>query len=143
MDRLVKPRPVIFGRKWPRDGWPLLRAGVLLNEQTLVYGTGGWTIAQFEVRNVTENPFFQPVETFLANGWTAGVGIERKLDSNWSIRAEYRYTKFGTTTVSDHYSFQGLSGGAGNSQTDQRQTQFDQSMQAGRIGVAYSFYSLR
>src|SRR5258705_1701181 len=84
----------------------LLRAGILLNEQTLVYGIGGWTLAQFEARNVTDNPFFQPVETFLANGWTAGAGIERKLDSNWSVRAEYRYTSFGSTRTNDHFNFQ-------------------------------------
>jgi opacity protein-like surface antigen len=68
----------------------LLRAGVLVNEETLLCGIGGWTLAAFQSHNVTDNPFYQPTETFLANGWTAGAGIERKLDPNWSLRAEYR-----------------------------------------------------
>jgi len=120
----------------------LLRAGILLNEQTLVYGIGGWTLAQFEARNVTDNPFFQPVETLLANGWTAGAGIERKLDSNWSVRAEYRYTSFGSTRTNDHFNFQFVGAVAGT-QTYQRQSIYDQSMQSGRIGFAYNFNPLR
>jgi long-subunit fatty acid transport protein len=64
----------------------LLRAGVLLDDRTLIYGVGGWTSAQFEAHNVTDNPFYQPVENFWVNGWTARGGVERKLDSNWSVR---------------------------------------------------------
>ncbi|WP_156795483.1 outer membrane protein [Bradyrhizobium icense] len=62
-------RPQVASR-WMASA--LLRAGVLLNEQTLVYGIGGWTGAQFEARNLTDNPLYQPVETFWANGWTGG-----------------------------------------------------------------------
>jgi outer membrane immunogenic protein len=132
-------RPQVASR-WMASA--LLRAGVLLNDQTLIYGIGGWTGAQFEARNLTDNPFYQPVETFWANGWTAGAGIERRLDSNWSVRAEYRYTSFGTVRTSDHFNFQFVGPTAGT-QSSQRQTQFDQSMQAGRIGFAYAFNPLR
>jgi opacity protein-like surface antigen len=118
----------------------LLRAGILLNDETLLYGGGGWTLAHVEARNLTDNPFFQPVETFLADGWTAGVGVERKLASNWSIRAEYRYTNFGTARTNDHFVFQSSAGGT---QTYQRQTQYDQSMQSGRVGIAYAFNPFR
>lgn len=117
----------------------MLRAGILINDQTLLYGLGGWTLGQFEARNVTDNPFFQPVETFLANGWTGGAGIERKLDSNWSVRAEYRYTKFGSVLTNDRYAFQSAGSPFPGTQTNQRQVQYDQSMQAGRIGFAYAF----
>jgi outer membrane immunogenic protein len=120
----------------------LSRAGVLVNDQTLLYGIGGWTLARFEARNVTDNLFFQPVEAFLANGWTVGAGIERKMDSNWSVRAEYRYTNFGTARTDDHFNFQFV-GPILGSQTYQRQTQYDQSMQSGRIGIAYAFNPLR
>jgi len=41
-------------------------------------------------------------------GWTVGAGAEYALDANWSIRGEYRYTKFNkkdfTTDASDNYS---------------------------------------
>lgn len=110
-------RPQVAAR-WMTSA--LLRAGVLLDDQTLIYGVGGWTGAQFEARNVTDNPFYQPVESFWANGWTAGGGIERKLDSNWSVRAEYRYTDFGTFKTNDHFSFAG--GPPPSTQTSDRQT---------------------
>jgi outer membrane immunogenic protein len=132
-------RPQVLSR-WM--GSVLLRAGVLLDDKTLLYGIAGWTIASFEARNVTENPFYQPTETFWANGWTAGAGLERKLDSNWSMRAEYRYTSFGTARVSDRFSWQEASPVA-LVQTEQRQTQFMQSMQAGQIGFAYAFNPLK
>jgi opacity protein-like surface antigen len=119
----------------------LLRAGVLLDDQTMIYGIGGWTGAQFEARNVTDNPFYQPVESFWVNGWTADGGIERKLDSNWSVRAEYRYTDFGTSKTSDHFSFTGAPPPV--TQTSDRQTQCSQSMQSGRIGFAYAFNPLQ
>ncbi|WP_354270593.1 outer membrane protein [Bradyrhizobium japonicum] len=71
-----------------------LRASVLLDDNTLLYGLGGWTFGRFEAHNVANNPFYQPNETFWANGPTGGVGIERKLYSNWRVGAEYRYTRF-------------------------------------------------
>jgi outer membrane immunogenic protein len=132
-------RPQVASR-WMASA--LVRAGFLLDDQTLLYGLGGWTIAQFEARNVTDNPFFQPSEMFLANGWAAGAGVERKLDSNWSVRAEYRYTNFGTARTNDHFNYQVLTPAAGT-QTNQRQVQYEQSMQTGRIGFAYAFNPLR
>ena len=117
----------------------LLRAGILVDDLTLLYGLGGWTVAQFEARNLTDNPFFQPIESFWAHGPTAGVGIERKLDSRWRLRAEYRYTRFDTAHAHDAFAF----GSSTGSQTYSRSTQFDQSMQSGRIGLAYSFNPLK
>jgi outer membrane immunogenic protein len=131
-------RPQVASR-WMASA--LLRAGVLLDDNTLVYGIGGWTGSRFEARNVTDNPFYQPVETFWANGWTAGAGIERKLDPNWSVRAEYRYTDFGTSRTNDHFLF--TSGPPSGTQTSDRQTSYSQSMQAGRIGFAYAFNPLK
>lgn len=118
----------------------LVRAGVLLDENTLLYGLGGLTFGRFEARNVTDNPFYQPNEAFWANGPTGGVGIERKLDSNWRIRAEYRYTRFDGARTQDQYAF--TSGGI-TTQTYTRSSQYDQSMQSGRIGFAYAFNPLR
>jgi opacity protein-like surface antigen len=130
-------RPQVASR-WMASA--LMRAGVLLNEQTLIYGIGGWTGAQFEARNVTDNTFYQPSEIFWANGWTAGAGVERKLNSNWSVRAEYRYTDFGTVRTNDHFQWTSTFPGT---QTADRRTQYDLSMQSGRIGFAYAFNPLR
>jgi opacity protein-like surface antigen len=129
-------RPQVASR-WMASA--LLRAGLLLDEQTLIYGIGGWTGAQFEARNVTDNAFYQPVETFWSNGWTAGGGLERKLDSAWSVRAEYRYTEFGNLQTNDHFYF---SSSFPNTQSSDRQNNYRQSMQSGRVGVVYSFGSL-
>jgi opacity protein-like surface antigen len=118
----------------------LLRAGVLLDDNTLLYGLGGWTFGRFEARNVTDNPFYQPNETFWANGPTGGVGLEHKLDSNWRVRAEYRYTRFDGARTQDQYAF--TFGGA-TTQAYTRSTLYDQSMQSGRIGFAYAFNPLR
>jgi outer membrane immunogenic protein len=118
----------------------LVRAGFLLDEQTLLYGLGGWTLAQFEARNLTDNPFYQPIETFMASGPTGGFGIERKLDSNWRVRAKYRYTRFDTAHNSEQST---LVTNFNNTETYARQTKIDQSMQSGRIGIAYSFNPTR
>ncbi|APG08149.1 hypothetical protein BKD09_07395 [Bradyrhizobium japonicum] len=125
-------KPQVTSR-WLASG--LLRAGVLLDDRTMLYGLGGWTFAQLENRNVTDNPFYQPTERLWANGPTGGVGIERKLDPNWRLRAEYRYTHL-RGHVEDQTSFVSTNAFA---QLYARSAQFDQSMQTGRVGVAYSF----
>jgi outer membrane immunogenic protein len=132
-------RPQINAR-WMTSA--LLRAGVLVDDQTLIYGLGGWTGARLEARNVTDNPFYQPRENFWANGWTAGAGIERRLDAGWSVRAEYRYADLGDVRTSDHFTFS-QSGPTSSSQSLDRQSSYHQSMQSGRIGVAYSFGTMR
>jgi outer membrane immunogenic protein len=121
----------------------LLRGGVLLDDKILVYGIGGWTIGQFEARNLTDNSFDQLPERFVANGGTAGGGIERKVDGHWSIRAEYRYTDFGRRSTRDQFTFQTAGVGFSGTQAYVRQGQFDQSMQVGRVGVAYALNPTR
>jgi opacity protein-like surface antigen len=127
-------RPQVSSR-WMTSA--LLRAGVLVDDRTLLYGIGGWTLAQFQARNLADNSFYQLDESFVASGWTAGGGIERKLDSNWSIRAEYRYTNFGSHSSGDQFDFQ-FGAPINATQHYERQAQFDQSMQVGRIGIAYA-----
>ncbi|CCD85120.1 exported protein of unknown function; Putative Outer membrane protein [Bradyrhizobium sp. ORS 285] len=129
-------RPQVSSR-WMSSA--LVRAGVLLDESTLVYGLGGWTFAQFEARNITDNPLLQPKETFWVNGPTGGIGIERSIGSNWRVRAEYRYTKFEKARTEDQFAF--IS--SPSSQTYSRSTQFDHSMQSGRIGFAYALNPLQ
>ncbi|WP_159012462.1 outer membrane beta-barrel protein [Bradyrhizobium sp. S69] len=120
----------------------LFRAGLLVDAKTLIYGIGGVTLAEFEARNLADNSFYQLEESFMATGWTAGAGIERKLTSDWSVRAEYRYTNFGSQSSNGQFNFQSTGPLAGT-QPYQRQAQFEQSMQVGRIGVAYAFGDLR
>jgi len=112
----------------------LLRVGLLSDDKTLIYGIGGLTVAQFQTRNLADESFYQLEESFLARGWTIGAGIERRLDSNWSVRAEYRYTNFGSHSSNGQFNYASSSG----TETYQRYAQFDQSMQVGRIGIAYA-----
>jgi outer membrane immunogenic protein len=35
------------------------------------------------------------------SGWTIGSGIEAMLDAHWIVRAEYRYTDYGTKSFTD------------------------------------------
>lgn len=80
------------------------RGGFLLGE-TWIYGLGGLAIADFstDVLTITNNVFSFQRRGFSAVGWTAGVGVERRLSDGWSAFAEYRYTDFPNVTVS-HYS---------------------------------------
>ena len=63
-------------------------------DRTLLYGTGGITIAHFEDTFSTPPLFFDsPSSTRV--GWTAGAGIEHAFMDHWTARLEYRYTDFG------------------------------------------------
>ena len=72
------------------------RLGVLLTSRTLLYVTGGVALGLVKVetdsRLVSGQGGWQ-------TGWTIGAGVEYALDKNWSARAEYRYTDYGTERI--------------------------------------------
>jgi outer membrane immunogenic protein len=109
------------------------RVGVLVEPSTLAYAIAGMTIARFDYQNITDNLFFQPGERYWAVGWSAGGGIERKIDQNWSVRAEYRYTRFRDVDVSNNFSWS-----TGTlTQANAIQTRFENEMHVGRLGFSY------
>lgn len=61
----------------------------------LFYGTGGWVFAggDSQIGPVSFGNRY--------SGWTAGLGLERAVTNNASLRIEYRYTDFGTSKFSD------------------------------------------
>ena len=65
-------------------------------DRVLIYGTGG--VAFASIRNGYTNQITGASDTFTTGrvGWTAGGGLEYALTNNWSVRAEYRYTDFGS-----------------------------------------------
>jgi outer membrane immunogenic protein len=78
------------------------RLGVAF-DRALIYATGGVAFAGVDSDlslsgvDAAGVPFF--VSRSRSNsrtGWTVGGGIEYAFTNNWSIRAEYRYTDFGT-----------------------------------------------
>lgn len=67
----------------------LARAGFLVDPSDVVYLIGGYTYGRFEAE----------LTGFGMHGGTIGVGWERQIISGWNLRAEYRYTRFGSETV--------------------------------------------
>lgn len=77
------------------NGWGVgVRAGVLANESTLVFGSLGYASRDVEVGYEKEgkDPFS---ETYAATGYYVGAGIETLLTDSISLKAEYRYSQFG------------------------------------------------
>jgi len=72
-------------------------------DKWLFYVTGGGAWAELQTNNW--NAVFVPAGAGLAaiqkntvNGWTVGVGAEYALGYGWSIKGEYQYMEFGTST---------------------------------------------
>lgn len=71
-----------------------------VHHKSLFYLTGGLAFANMTVCTVLDdcvtgaNHVVRYTRTRL--GWTIGAGIEHKFSYNWSMRAEYRYTNFGS-----------------------------------------------
>ena len=74
-------------------------------DRVLVYATGGVAFGGFNTNvstayiNALFYPAFFGTDSFSNTrvGWTVGGGLEYAVTNNWSVRAEYRYTDFGTT----------------------------------------------
>jgi outer membrane immunogenic protein len=81
------------------------RVGIAF-DRALIYGTGGVAFTGFNTTLVDGTGFFTGVPGTNASfsktraGWTAGGGLEYAVTDNWWVRAEYRYSNFGTTTDS-------------------------------------------
>jgi outer membrane immunogenic protein len=69
------------------------RLGIAV-DHALFYTTGGVAFAPF--RNQIFAGGTVDDQTNWRTGWTLGGGLEYALNNNWSLRAEYRYTDYGT-----------------------------------------------
>ncbi len=75
------------------------RLGYLVAPNVLLYGKGGWAYADTNWSprsNLVGNYVYN--NTNGASGWTAGGGIEYKLNPNWSLKVEYLYFDLGANT---------------------------------------------
>lgn len=84
-------------------GWSVLaRAGVLANPSTLLYAVGGYTGQNIHTDGTAAagGAFASFSRDDTVHGWTVGPGFETMLMSGWSAKLEYRYSQFGTTTLS-------------------------------------------
>ena len=113
-----------FGVRTTWDGSVRLRGGWLVTPSILFYMTGGIALAHLEVTsscsttptpNVSNcapgNYFSGTLEPAVIThsatrlGWTAGVGVEMWLWSNWIVRIQYRYSDFGYLSLGDSSAF--------------------------------------
>lgn len=69
----------------------LVRGGLLVDPKDLIYLVGGVSYGRFELLD----------ESFGAFGGTIGAGWERKITPSWTLKAEYRYTRYQDRTVTD------------------------------------------
>ena len=75
------------------------RLGYVL-DSWLLYGTGGfaWAYDRLALRHMAGAP--APEEATLWRlGWTLGAGIERPIAGNWTVKLEYQYRRFSSSTV--------------------------------------------
>jgi outer membrane immunogenic protein len=112
--------PDIFAVKTTWDASLRARVGYLVTPSVLIYGAGGATWIHLETTSscgnsgVTRicfgpplggNPqfFTQPTITDSSTklGWTIGGGVEAMVGSGWTVRADYRYSDYGTISNTD------------------------------------------
>jgi outer membrane immunogenic protein len=68
--------------------------------QTLVFVKGGAAFIHERFFTAAVNPaFVTQSDKDLRWGWMVGGGFEQALNSNWSLKAEYNYSNFGTRNV--------------------------------------------
>jgi outer membrane immunogenic protein len=75
-------------------------------DNVLVYGTAGWAWSSNQyirtqltgALNLATAGTDEAVNAYL-QGWTAGGGVAVALAQNWNVFAEYRYTDYGSLTV--------------------------------------------
>jgi outer membrane immunogenic protein len=108
-----------FSLKSSWDASARARLGFLVRPDVLLYGTGGAAWIHMESTSVCNAgsslvictigpPFgalFVPgtvTDGTTKLGWTLGGGIEAMLGSNWIVRADYRYTSYGTISNTDN-----------------------------------------
>ncbi|RWP38890.1 outer membrane beta-barrel protein [Mesorhizobium sp.] len=68
-----------------------LRAGYLFTPNTLGYVLGGYSWQKYKLDT---NAGFDL--DWDQSGYFVGAGVETAINSNWTIKTEYRYTRFGT-----------------------------------------------
>ena len=112
------------------------RAGLLATPNLLVYGLGGAEFGHFTFQDSADQ--VGGAYGKWAFGYTAGAGAELKLTERWSVRGEYRYTRFNLDRQATFVSNSTNVGSASlNATTSTFQTRAD--LHLGKVGVAYNF----
>jgi outer membrane immunogenic protein len=111
-------RPITTVFKYELDDLGTVRArlGWLSSPNVLWYGTAGVAYGETKLSSTAQCPTFGPPcftessaslsSNHMSVGWTAGAGVEWKLTSVWSVKAEYLYVDLGsnqTNTITYTY----------------------------------------
>jgi outer membrane immunogenic protein len=74
------------------------RLGITVTENTLLYAKGGYSNARQTFRYEVTVPV-QPglPESSTEDGWRIGVGVEQALGRGFHLKAEYRYSDYGSS----------------------------------------------
>jgi outer membrane immunogenic protein len=83
---------VALDNRWAMSA--LVRGGLVVDPKDLIYLVGGLSYGRFEFGD----------QSFGAFGGTVGAGWERKITPSWTLKAEYRYTRFQDRTVTENSS---------------------------------------
>lgn len=77
------------------------KTGYVVNPQTLVYGSAGYVRGDFDyiLSGSVNGEGGSITEGYTADGYSLGLGVERKLRDNLSVFAEWQYRNFGKTEV--------------------------------------------
>ncbi|MDO9383805.1 MAG: outer membrane beta-barrel protein [Hyphomicrobiaceae bacterium] len=109
------------------DIWAVgARAGVIVHKDLLLFGTVGYTAAEFSAVNEGGKGKKD------LDGYFVGAGLERLLCNNLYLKAEYRYSDYGSfseTAVNDP--------GCGAACTTK--VEFENEIHSVRVGLAYKF----
>ncbi|RUU10034.1 porin family protein, partial [Mesorhizobium sp. M6A.T.Ca.TU.002.02.2.1] len=71
-----------------------LRVGYLFTPNTLGYVLGGYSWQKYKLDTNAGFDF-----DWDQSGYFVGAGVETAINSNWTIKSEYRYTRFGTQNI--------------------------------------------
>ena len=91
----LSPLFASVGTRMPVDGSVRGRLGFAV-DRALFYATGG--VAFASLTNIYTQPNVTTSVSSGRVGYTVGGGVEYAVTDAWSLRAEYRYTDFGTFT---------------------------------------------
>jgi outer membrane immunogenic protein len=128
------------------------RAGYLVTPSLLLYGTGGFALADADLKAVAQNePDHDPryIAPMSASKWVSGYvvggGLEYAFQNRWSLRAEYLFYRLNTsdsTIAGDPSDATGnfCRTGCANPVFPSGFTRSDTDVQAARVGVSYKFY---
>lgn len=114
------------------------RLGAAIGSSTMIYATGGWAwVDATHSASITSSQNYKKLGELSKthNGFIVGAGLEHKLDSHLSIRAQYDYTDQGDVSYTTAY----LPGSAYTAPAYSETISQDLCMHLVRVGVSYHF----